>query len=248
MKLQEVFDQLTYGELSQLSIGGNEMGVISPANYNRLVPHVNLGLTQLYKRFPLKEGRFKLELQSNRTVYPLTSKYAVSSRSSQELVRYIKDSLSAPFKEDIHKIEKVVASTGYEYSLNDESDEYGMFTPSATVLRVSLDVADQVMDLPDELKTRMVEIVYRANHPLIIADGADLEPDLINLELPYSHLEPLLLFIASRVHTPTGMTNETNMGNTYFAKYEAACQLLEVKGLQVDQGSQNSRLYRNGWV
>lgn len=248
MNLQEVFDQLTHGELSQLSIGGNEAGLINPANYNRLVPHVNLGLTQLYKRFPLKEGRLTLELQSNRTVYPIHSKYAVSSRSSREPVRYIKDSLAAPFKDDIHKIEKVVASSGYEFSLNDESDEYGMFTPSATVLRVPLDVAEQSMDLPDEIKTTLVEVVYRANHPLIIADGADLEPELIELELPYSHLEPLLLFIASRVHTPTGMTNEANLGNTYSAKYEAACQLLEFKGLQVDQGSQNSRLERNGWV
>lgn len=248
MNLQEVFDQLTHGELSQLSIGGNEAGLINPANYNRLVPHVNLGLTQLYKRFSLKEGRLTLELQSNRTVYPIHSKYAVSSRSSREPVRYIKDSLAAPFKDDIHKIEKVVASSGYEFSLNDESDEYGMFTPSATVLRVPLDVAEQSMDLPDEIKTTLVEVVYRANHPLIIADGADLEPELIELELPYSHLEPLLLFIASRVHTPTGMTNEANLGNTYSAKYEAACQLLEFKGLQVDQGSQNSRLERNGWV
>jgi hypothetical protein len=248
MKLQEVFDQLTHGELSQLSIGGSEAGVITPANYPRIVPHVNLGLTALYKRFPLKEGRLKLELQINRTVYPITSKYAVSSRSSREVIRYIKDSFAVPFLEDIHKIEKVVASTGYEFSLNDESDEYSMFTPSATVLRVPLDVADQVMDLPDELKTRMVEVVYRANHPLIIVDDGDLEPDLVDLELPYSHLEPLLLFIASRVHTPTGMTNEANLGNTYFAKYEASCQQLETVNLRVDQGSQNSRLYRNGWV
>ena len=248
MKLQEVFDQLTHGELSNLSIGGNEAGVINPANYDRLVPHVNLGLTALYKRFPLKENRFTLELQSNRTVYPLISKYAVSSTSSRETVRYIKDSLAAPFKDDIHKIEKVVASSGYEFSLNDESDEYSVFTPSATVLRVSLDVVDQAMDLPDDLKTTLVEVIYRANHPLIVADGKYLEPEEIELELPYSHLEPLLLFIASRVHTPTGMTNETNMGNTYFAKYEASCQQIEATNLRVDQGSQNTRLYRNGWV
>lgn len=248
MKLQEVFDQLTHGELSNLSIGGNEAGVINPANYDRLVPHVNLGLTALYKRFPLKENRFTLELQSNRTVYPLISKYAVSSTSSRETVRYIKDSLAAPFKDDIHKIEKVVAPSGYEFSLNDESDEYSVFTPSATVLRVSLDVVDQAMDLPDDLKTTLVEVIYRANHPLIVADGLYLEPEDIELELPYSHLEPLLLFIASRVHTPTGMTNETNMGNTYFAKYEASCQQIEATNLRVDQGSQNTRLYRNGWV
>lgn len=248
MKLQEVFDQLTHGELSQLSIGGNEAGVIAPANYNRLVPHVNLGLTALYKRFPLKEGRLILELQSGRTTYPIHSNYAVSSRTSRESVRYIKDSTAAPFKDDIHKIERVYTDKGFEFGLNDEADVYGMFTPSATVLRVPADVAAQVIGLPDELKSPRVELVYRANHPLIIADGADLEPDVIELELPYSHLEPLLFYIASRVHTPTGMTNETNMGNTYFAKYEASCQQLEQVNLRVDQGGQADRISRNGWV
>lgn len=248
MKLQEVFDQLTHGELSQLSIGGNEAGVIAPANYNRLVPHVNLGLTALYKRFPLKEGRLILELQANRTTYPIHSNYAVSSKTSREAVRYIKDSAAAPFKDDIHKIERVYTSLGYEFGLNDEADTYGMFTPSATVLRVPADVAAQVIGLPDELKSPRVELVYRANHPLIIADGADLEPDGIELELPYSHLEPLLFYIASRVHTPTGMTNETNMGNTYFQRYEASCQQLETVNLRVDQGGQSDRLSRNGWV
>ena len=248
MKLAEIFSQLTHGELAQINLGGGEPGQIAPTNYKRVISHVNLGLTALYKRFPLKENRFTLELQSNRTVYPLISKYAVSSTSSRETVRYIKDSLAAPFKDDIHKIEKVVASSGYEFSLNDESDEYSVFTPSATVLRVSLDVVDQAMDLPDDLKTTLVEVIYRANHPLIVADGSYLEPEDIELELPYSHLEPLLLFIASRVHTPTGMTNETNMGNTYFAKYEASCQQIEATNLRVDQGSQNTRLYRNGWV
>lgn len=248
MKLQEVFDQLTHGELSQLSIGGNEAGLINPANYNRLVPHVNLGLTALYKRFPLKENRLMVELQNNRTVYPIHSKYAVSSRTSREPVRYIKDSLAVPFKDDIHKIEKVLTTNGYEFSLNDEGKEYSLFTPSATVLRVPLDVVEQEMDLPDELKTTQIEVVYRANHPLIVTDGADLEPDSLELELPYSHLEPLLFYIASRVHTPTGMTNETNMGNTYFAKYEASCQQLETVNLRVDQGGQSDRLHRNGWV
>lgn len=248
MNLQEVFDQLTHGELSQLSIGGNEAGVINSANYNRLVPHVNLGLTALYKRFPLKENRLSLELQSTRTTYPLHSNYAVSSKTSKEAVRYIKDTASTAFKDDIHKIERVYAESGYEFSLNDDTDPYGMFTPSATVLRIPTDITTQSMDLPDELKSSLVEVVYRANHPLVIADGADLEPDMIELELPYSHLEPLLLFIASRIHTPTGMMNETNMGNTYFAKYEAACQQLEMTNLRVDQGSQNSRLYQNGWV
>lgn len=248
MKLQEVFDQLTHGELSQLSIGGNETGVIAPSSYNRLVPHVNLALTALYKRFPLKEGRLNLELQAGRTTYPINSRYAVTSKTSREAVRYIKDTVSEPFLDDIHKIERVYTSAGHEFGLNDEADFYGMHTPSATVLRVHPDVVSKAISLPDELKTSTLEVVYRANHKLIVADGADLEPESIELELPYSHLEPLLFYIASRVHTPTGMTNETNMGNTYFAKYEASCQQIEALNLRVDQGSQNTRLQSNGWV
>ena len=248
MKLKEIFDQLTHGELSQLSIGGAEAGAIDPANYGRVLSHVNMGLTALYKRFPLKESRLTIELQTGMTTYPINSNFAVNSRRSRESVRFIKDLAVEPFKDDIHKIERVYTSTGYEMGLNDETDPFSVFTPSATVLRVPALVVAGSVDLPDELKTETLEVVYRANHPIIVQGIGLFEPDRIDVELPYSHLEALLFYVASRVHTPTGMTNETNMGNTYYQKYEASCQQLEISNLRVDQGSQNSRLYRNGWV
>lgn len=248
MKLKEIFDQLTHGELSQLSIGGSDAGAIDPANYGKVLSHVNMGLTALYKRFPLKESRLTIELQTGMTTYPINSNFAVNSRRSRESVRFIKDSAVEPFKDDIHKIERVYTSTGYEMGLNDETDPFSVFTPTATVLRVPALVVAGSVDLPDELKTETLEVVYRANHPIIVQGIGLFEPDRIDVELPYSHLEALLFYVASRVHTPTGMTNETNMGNTYYQKYEASCQQLEVSNLRVDQGSQNSRLYRNGWV
>jgi len=248
MKLKEVFDQLTYGELSQLSIGGGEAGVISAANYDRVLSHVRLGLTELHKRFPLKEGRLILTLQANRTTYPINSSYAVSSTKSKEPVRYIADSTAAPFIDDIHKIERVYTADGFELGLNDDSDTYSLFTPSAFVLRVPSAIVNGSMDLPDELKTSTLEVVYRANHKILVTDEGDLDPEAVEVDLPYSHLAPLLLFVASRVHTPTGMTNEFNAGNNYAAKYEAACKDLETFNLRVDQGSQNTRLESNGWV
>jgi hypothetical protein len=248
MKLKEIFDQLTHGELSQLSIGGSDAGAIDPTNYGKILSHVNMGLTALYKRFPLKEGRLTVELQTGMTTYPINSNFAVNSRRSRESVRFIKDLAVEPFKDDIHKIERVYTSTGYEMGLNDETDPFSVFTPSATVLRVPALVVAGSVDLPDELKTETLEVVYRANHPIIVQGIGLFEPDRIDVELPYSHLEALLFYVASRVHTPTGMTNETNMGNTYYQKYEASCQQLEISNLRVDQGSQNSRLYRNGWV
>jgi hypothetical protein len=248
MKLSEIFAQLTYGELSQLSLGGAEQGVISEANHNQVLAHINLGLVALYKRFPIREGRLNLQLSAGRVTYSLKSSFAVSNRRSREVFRYILDSTAEPFEDDIHKVERVLTASGHELGLNDESDEYGTFTPSSHFLRVPLAIANKSRDLPDALKTDKLEVVYRANHPVIVKGIGLFDPDRVEVELPYSHLEPLLLFVASRIHNPIGMGAEFNAGNNYAAKYEAACQQLEVHNLRVDQGSQNTRFQRGGWV
>jgi hypothetical protein len=245
MKLAEVFTQLTYGELSQLNIGGAEAGAIDDTNYAKILPHVNLGLAALYKRFNLKENRLVIELIEDKVTYPLLKRFAVNGGGA-EPVRYIMDTLSEPYLEDINKVERVYLDSGSELGLNDDSDIYGCFTPSYNILRIpAILVNDGVV--PEELMTASLEVVYRANHPLLVYD-ADFNPNSIELELPYSHLEPLLLFIASRINNPIGMTNEFHAGNSYAAKYEQACILLEQKNLQVDVGSQGDRFSSKGWV
>ena len=213
MKLSEIFNQLTYGELSQTHLGGAAEGAIDEANYPKILAHVNMGLLALHKRFPLKEGRKTLVLQPGILTY----------------------SLDAP---EALKIERVYSADGWELGLNDESDPGSCFTPSAHILRV-----------PALLETPSVEVVFRAGHPLLTVDATGyLNPEQVVVELPYTHLEALLLYVASRVSNPMGMSNEFHAGNSYAAKYEAACQLLEMVNLRVDQGSQNTRLVRNGWV
>lgn len=248
MKLSEIFSQLTYGELSQLNLGGAEAGQIDEANYPMILAHVNLGLTALHKRFPLKENRLTLELQAGRITYPLTSAYAVSDETVNTLPRYILDSASEPFQNDILKVENVYTDLDVELALNDSSNIYSVSTPTAHTLRVPLAFVDATLDLPDELMTDTLELVYRANHPMIVHTLGTFNPAEVEVELPYSHLEPLLLFVASRINNPIGMTNEFHAGNSYAAKYEQACQMLEINNLRVDQGSQNTRISRNGWV
>lgn len=246
MKLQEIFNQLTYGELSNLSIGGGEEGVISEENWDRVIAHINLGLTALYKRFPLKERRIVIELLQNKMVYPITSAYAESNTRSNE-TKYILD-IGDPFKDDILKIENVYTDTGYEFGLNDLANKYSVFTPTATTLRIPEEIVNQALTLPPELHTNTLDLVYRANHPQIVQGYSYFDPETYEVELPYSHLEPLLLFVASRVNNPIGMTNEFHAGNSYAAKYEMACQQLEQVNLRVDQGAQNSNFQRGGWV
>lgn len=238
MKLSEIFNQLTYGELSQIHLGGADTGVIDEANYPKILAHINLGLTALHTRFPLKEGRLKLQTRPGMVTYPLNSRFAVCNTRSREVIRTIQDTASDSFKDDIHKVERVYQNT-QELGLNDEANPLSCFTPSAHVLRVPTEVAEE---------GALLQVVYRANHVPIAVGLGLFDPARVEVDLPYSHLEPLLYFVASRVNNPMGMANEFHAGNSYSAKYEAACQQLELQNLRVDQGAQNTRLERSGWV
>lgn len=247
MKLKEIFDQLTYGELSQIAIGGSALGSIQPADYSKLVSHVNLGLTALYKRFTLKKGQFKVLLQPGVLTYQLNSKFAVSNTRSREAVKYLDDTVM-PFADDLLKVENVFAETGYEFAVNNPVDAYSINTPSQRLLMVPGDIVAKADWLQDELKTSWLNVVYRANHVKLLAEDGDIDPEEVELELPETHLEALLLFIAARVHTPIGLGEQDNTGNVYMQKYEMACLELENKNFQIDQGAQYNRIERNGWV
>jgi len=239
MKLSEVFSQLAYGELVQLGVINETGDSILPSKYGQMVAHINLGLSALYKRFPLKESRVVIRLQKGKVTYLL---------NSEEDTLFIENTDSPEFIDDIHKIERVYTSAGVEFPLNDESSEYSCFTPSMTTLRVPYAVVNTSVDVHKDFITDNITIVYRAAHPKIIYKDTGFKPKDIEIELPSSHLEPLLLYVASRINNPIGMTNEFHAGNSYYAKYEKACQDLEIQNIRVDQGKQNNRLRANGWV
>lgn len=248
MKLQDIFDQLSTAEFSMISIGGQPAGVINENNWSNLVNHINLGLTALYSRFTLKEGRITLQLIPNQTYYPITSAYAVNSRRGRADVRYLLDTPAQPFDDDIVKIIEVLTDGEIALELNDPLADYSVYTPSAAVLRVPKGMVTGDPATPDDLRTDNLTLVYRAFHPKVVIPLGFFDPARVDVELPYSHLEALLWYVASRAHNPVGMGQEFNAGNQFYAKYENACRQLENAGLQVDQGGQSGRFERNGFV
>lgn len=228
MKLSEIFTQLSHGELSQISIAGEEAGKLNKAGYIQLASHVNLGLTALHKRFTIKEKQYVLQLLPEVINYRLKNTYGLA---------------------DILKIEKVSVDSGTELGLNDTSDQYSVFTPSSNDLRIPIDLVNGSLELPVWLRTRALKISYRANHPILTVDDGIDYPDDVEIDLPDSYLEALLYFIASRIMSPIGSgQGEMNMGNNYAIKYEQACQVIELANLKIDQDSQNNQFHRNGWV
>lgn len=249
MTLQEIFDQLTSGELCQLSIGGQAAGVIDENNYAKIIPHVNLGLTALYKRFPLKQNRLSLNFVTDKIEYVLHSDFLTVNTRSKETVRYLTSNTSEVFKNDIIKVEDIKTDAGKSIVLNDNLNDYSITTPSATKLRIPLDIVNQILDLPDWLKTTKLEIIYRASHPKIEIGYGLFNPSIVDVQLSETYLEPLILFIASRIHTPLGTGQlEGFASTTFLARYEAACTQIEQLNIKVDQGSQSNRLHEKGFV
>lgn len=223
MKLQDIFDQLSAGVLSQMSIGGQPAGVINEENYGKVMQHVGLGLTALYKRFNLKERRLTIPLQVDADTYMLDV-------------------------DDLMKIEKVLTDTGFELNLNLDGDPFSVMTPTMNSIRVPQVILDQGSDLADELKTDGLTISYRANHPRVVLSPWMLLPQARSVELPGTHMAALLYFVASSVNNPIGMSNEFHAGNSWYGKYENECQRLELENFEVDKNTTNTRARRNGWV
>ena len=252
MKLEDIYYQLAYGELRGVALGNGLLGAstegdgIPAANYLKLLPFVQLGLTELHKRFPLKENTITVTLQDSQVIYPLTIAYAVSNTATTG-TKWIIDTTLAPFRDDLMQIERVYGTyltKEYEIPLNEIDNPESIRTTAYNMLLIPSDTETA----PWLLETTTLRVVYRADHPAINKYLANAAPGVTEIYLPPSHLEPLLYYIASRQHNPIGISNEFHEGNNYFAKFEASCQLLEASGLTIKASHGGSKLSARGFV
>lgn len=249
MKLSDIFDQLAYGELSQQNIVANEE--VTPESMNRVIAHINMGLTELHKRFMLKRKTLTLKTLDDVTRYPLVAKHSETGGST---LPYILDA-NDPFQEDIIEILLVKDSAGQELILNttkahaahmqyqpgDLAYQKHVFTPAYNILRFE-----------DGIPVDTYTVEYKANHPVIpkITDLLTFDASKVEVELPMSHLEALLFYIASRVITPmSGAINGAPQeGLSYAQRFEQACGELMLQGLDVEEHRESTRFSSKGFV
>ncbi|HDU7846651.1 hypothetical protein [Acinetobacter baumannii] len=241
MKLSDVFDQLAYGELSSLSLAVD--GEVEPREVNKIITHVNLGLTELHKRFVLKRKTLTLQTLADKSRYVLLAKYGESAGGSDP---YILDA-DDPFKDDIIEVLRLNDEKGNEVLLGkthlngNRRNTIEVVQPAYNILRFVSDV---------EAGTKFT-VEYQANHATIpkVVDFESFDASKVDIDLPMTYLEALLFFIASRVITPiSNNLGSPQEGTSYSALFEKECQDLAVQGLDVDQAAINDRFSYNGFV
>jgi len=232
MKLSDIFNHLSYGEFAQLHIGERESnGELCHTKQLKLLSHINAALAELYSRFTLRRGSFRVTLTDDRTLYYLRPEHAHSNARSRA-DKYIED-LEMPLKAPVKKVLSVSAN-GSELDLNVPT-VCSVHTPSFDILKV-----------PEALGATELEVEYRATPELLGEEVLHQEPEYVDVELPYVYINALGYFIASRVLS--AMNGESALaGNSYLMKFEKACLDLKDHGEDLDEGSVED-IRKNGWV
>lgn len=220
MLLSDIFQQLTHGELSQVSLGARGHG-IPVDKYPAVVAHVNLGLLALHTRFNLRRGMHTLPLVTGTYVYTLPT--------------------------DCLKVLTVKTDLEQTLALNERENVWSCMTPTPMILQVPVKIVDKPVDLPDYWKASSLVLEYRQSLPSITVVGG-FNPSTIQVDLPATHLQALLLFIAARVHAPGDLSGQNLAKNAYYSHYEAECQRLENAGFRLEDVGFSPRFARNGWI
>jgi len=238
MKLLDILKDLTYGELSGLTIGNlipdefdNEP---DPHQYEQIVSYINLGLTEIYKRFFLRSQEIDVQQHEEITTYKLHSDYAQSNLASPILIaeRYILDTAEDPFRDDILKIEEVYNEEGTKLAMNDTSDVNSVYTPAYNKVQI-----------PYPNDANIFSVQYRANHPKIPITLAT-HPEDVEVEVPNSLYAALLQYVGYRSNLRTNPEKSADFWN----QFKRTCDEVDTYGLEVQSEPGDWRFDEHGWA
>lgn len=240
--LSEIFTDLSYEELSNLSLAADGGGAIKEDQQPKIINYVNDGLLRLHSRFLLKQQDVLLQMYPHITNYHLSPKYAVSQQEPEaEGYYYIRDLIGEPFQGDVIKILEVRSSEGWKYHLNDLNNVNSLFTPQADVLQV-----------PEPVCGMQLSVIYQAKHKkLVMADVGDPE-DALNLtpiELPDVLYGALKAWIAYKVFSHMNTQEATAKAQEHLAMYEGVCaDAIEHDLVNSSVASTNTKFEQRGFV
>lgn len=234
MLLKELISQLVYGELSQLPLGDDHDHGELTDGYEAIMPHINLALTAIHTRLFLREESLTIRLDESIDKYYINPKFAESNDSSIAPIKYIIDAHS-PYLGNSLKIEKLTDSSGEDVLLNNSSIKLPVYTPTPNTLKFDTPATDVEYT-----------VTFRADHPKI--DILEFDQDTEELDIPDFALDPLIYFIASRVHASYPSLEGTNESLVYRQKFEASIAELSDHGLIDTSSDSNFRLESNGWA
>lgn len=233
MKLVTLLSDLSTGNLRELPQFGEGSGTVTPAGIPIAINAANGALEALYQRFPLETRMLVLEAIDGVHIYPLRSEFALTSGSSAP-IKYIRDSVTEPFQDDLLAIEAVYDADMVGLRLNDALHPDAVSTPGYDIL-----------GLPHPKTGDRYYISYRAAHPKL-APNAD--PATTEIRVPTAALNAFKAHIAYCVFGGMGMEGALAKSQRWLQAYEGECQRLELANtLNQSMVDDNVKPQLRGW-
>jgi len=209
MTVEKVIDLAVRGELKKLAVKDDTDSVIS---------FINLGMIELYKRFPLDTEEVIIELGR------VTDGNDSYERISDTVYKLPNDLMyiSAAYEED-----------GTEIGINREDDPLSIMTISWNKIQV-----------PVATNGAFISVIYVKEPALIVNTPEVLTEDI---ELPVQLVEALLHYIGYRGHgSIDGNIQAEN--NTHYQRFEASVQRAKTLGVITVDGPLSRNVQEKGWV
>lgn len=231
MKLEDLFSRLSYGELSNLSIGNEGRGSIREEDIPKVVAHTNDGLLRIYSRFVLSTKQLLVEQVRHITNYHLIPKFAESTGSDVEWP-YIKDLPDEKFQGDLIRVLEVHDDRG-ELPLNDTGNPRSLFTPYPQVLQV-----------PEPRAGKPLSIEYQARH--ITLNNEDLDQEIL---IPFVLEGALQSFVAYKIFSHMNGQDNQVKSQEHLNTYDGICIDVEARDLvNATTATSHYKLQERGFV
>ena len=237
IKLHDFITSLGYGTLKNLhqSIVDPNTHVILDKAIPEIVHWINEGLVNIFTTYDIQDS-ISVHIHESRTLYPLRSEHNMTLKEYLQkqppYERFIWKSLEEEYNDNLMQIRKVVAHEGVELPLNDPSNEWSAFTREFDVL-----------ELPVNMLSGMVEVIYRAKHPVVSYE------DNTNISLPPGLYDALANFVAFKIHS--GMNTELSVQNAqkYYQEYKSIMDNVYTNGtIETDYQPDFTKFYKRGFI
>lgn len=215
MTIRQVIKLAQTGELNNIAV---------KKDIEAIVGYINLGLIELYKRFPLKVEETIVTLEDGKDIYDLPANYMWVVAAYGEVPA---DSNMAV----------------YLLPINEEDNPLSINT-----------VGYNQLQIPLAIDGAYVSIIYVASPNLINYDTVldkftdDNGDEITELELPVQMVESLLHYIGYRAHAAMDGNIQAE-NSTHYTRFEASCNKIEQRGMyNNDDLSMKDRVQDKGFV
>lgn len=229
MLVSEVIDALKYGELDKHGIFID--GTPSEKDTERLIHQINLGLSELYSRFPFACREFTLFPIEGKVTYEISNEYILGPEDSPSWNKYIECDSDAMYVDDLLVITDVFDEVGNVIPINDSTAEKVVTTPSPNI-----------MEIPSAIEGDVLFVLYKSKHKKLTSVND-------KVKLPSNWLPALLSYVAQRIYSGGTAPEHINQANMLMQKYEMYCSQQSGWGLDNSlDNTKNSKAYLGGWV